>query len=32
MDTYMHKTMASVVSLGKIEYLEVKSLCQAKQG
>ena len=32
MDTYMHKTMVSVVSLEKNEYLEVKSLCRAKRG
>ena len=31
MDTYMHKTMASVASLEKIEYLEVKSLCRVKR-
>ena len=28
----MHKTMASVSHLEKLRYLEVKSLCQAKQG
>ena len=32
MDTYMHKTMASVASLEKIEIIRSEELCRAKQG
>ena len=32
MDRYLHKTMASVVSMQEIEILEMKSLCQVNQG
>ena len=32
MDRYMHKTMVIIVSLEKIEILEVQSSCQAKPG
>ena len=30
MDRYLHKTMASVVSVHEIEILDVKSLCRVK--
>ena len=32
MDTYMHKTMASVASLEKIEIIRSEELCRVKQG
>ena len=32
MDTYMHKTMASIASLEKIEIIRGQELCQAKRG
>ena len=32
MDRYLHKTMVSVASIQESAILEVKSLCQMKQG
>ena len=32
MDRYLHKTMVSVACIQEFAILEVKNLCQAKQG